>query len=143
MDHVERRHLTKQAFTHALAGRPDEAAAAIKSITADSSAVQLFAVCCAFATAAAHALRRKLTARGATPNQPVYLTPGPDTAAANPARTFARRFIVAYTNRDHEMAKALFMAAHQAPGNQCEQSIAALLTEAADLHAGICKTHSR
>jgi hypothetical protein len=39
------------------------------------------------------------------------------------------------------MAKALFMAAHQAPGDQCEQSIAALLIEAADMHADICKTH--
>jgi hypothetical protein len=143
MDHIERRNLAETAFRHALANDLGDAAIVVDRIASNSTPIQMYAVCCAFASAGADALRRQYSARDQAPVDFMYINPEPDNTAASPARAFARRFIVAFANRDNDMAKALFLVALEAPGDGFEHSVAALLTEAASMHAEVCKAHER
>jgi hypothetical protein len=136
MDHTERKDLATQALSFTLAGNRTAALPLLDRIAVDSGPVQTYVVCCAFATAGAHAIRQLLAAEGLNPGGLVGVKPPADD---DPDRLFARRFIVAFTNRDYEMAKALFMAAYTAPGNQFQQSLTALLDEAADIHTAVCQ----
>jgi hypothetical protein len=143
MKHAERRELTACAFDHAVRDKLREASDVLDRLFADSNMIQMFGVCCMFAGIGADAVRRQYAAREVGPVDFMYLVPEPDDTKTSPTRAFARRFIVAFTNRDHDMAKALFLVAYQAAGDQFERSVAALLIEAADLHADVCKTHHR
>jgi hypothetical protein len=142
MNPDERRSLADRAFRHAVRDDLHEASMDLERILADSNVIQMFSVCCAFASAGTDALRRQYAARDTGPVDFMYLVPEHDDTSASPTRAFARRFIVAMANRDHEIAKALFMTAFHATGGQYELSVAALLTEAADLHVDVCcKSH--
>jgi hypothetical protein len=145
MDHDERVNLTAHAFARTLAGNTFEAAETVDRILSHSDFHQMFAVCCAWASAGAHALRVKYPARGLGPNGFMHLAPdlgcNVDPQADGPFRIFARRFIVAFTNRDHSMQRDLFTVAHESAGDQFARSVAALLAEAADMHTEICKAH--
>ncbi|WP_128378507.1 hypothetical protein [Streptomyces cavernae] len=141
MDNTERRALTMSAISLVLSGDVDQAAVTLDRIIATSCPAQMYTVCCAFATVGAHALRTKFADRG--PNNFLYIKPpGPGTADS-PARMFARRFITTFANRDHAMTKALFAVAHEAPGDQFQRSVAALLNEAAHMHMDVCEDHHK
>lgn len=141
MDFHERNTLASRAYAAALRGDDDKAADALERIHAHSSPVQMFSACCAFASDGAAALR-KMQADAGLPPGPVHAKPQPDNTDT-PARRCARWFIVAFTNHDPAMLKAVFMAALTATGDGFEQFLAAVLLEAADMHRAVCPSHPR
>lgn len=141
MDHAERTDLTEQAMTAAFVDDQDKVATLLERIAQGSNPIQMYTVCCAFATLAAHALRVRFAPRGMTPRDMIFLKPTPDDVT--PATTFACRFIVAFANRDHLMTKALFMVALEAPDDQFTESVFALILESAAAHTAVCEAHER
>jgi hypothetical protein len=136
MEHDRLARLTMDALQFAILQDADRAAEAIDEIGLSGDPFDMYAACCGFAETAKRAMVKVL---GDKPNLAAgdmwmvqELKPGG--MDADPAKTFAVRFLIAYANDDKDMAPVLYRAALEAGPEQFADSVCALLGDAADLH---------
>ena len=136
MDRDRLAQLTMDAMSFAVLADADRATEALDEIGASGDPFDMYSACCGFAAVAKRAMTKVL---GDEPD----LTAGdmwvieelkPGGMDANPAKTFAIRFMIAYANDDKDTVPALFRTALEAGPEQFTESVCALLADAADLH---------
>ncbi|MFE9199961.1 hypothetical protein ACFYMH_28470 [Streptomyces albidoflavus] len=121
-----------EMLAHAVAGNTEQAAGLLESIGAQSDDHRMYGVCCALAEAGTQMLYKVF---GEQPPEHMWalqeLSPG--ALAADPAKGFAVRFLIAYANGDRDTTLSLFQAALHADGDQYVDSVCALLAQVASL----------
>ncbi|WP_239934214.1 hypothetical protein [Streptomyces sp. CBG31] len=114
------------------AGHAEQASRLLVSIGTQSDDHRMYGVCCALAGAGTQMLYKVF---GDQPPEHMWalkeLSPG--ALAADPAKGFAVRFLIANANGDRDTTLALFQAALHADGDQYVDSVCALLTQVASL----------
>ncbi|MGW0957294.1 hypothetical protein [Streptomyces sp. NPDC002545] len=126
MDTARRAELAMDVLNHALVGDANEAMQLMGEIAANSTAQEMFGVCCGFANSA----QQTLVQLFGQPTQEglwVLAAPDPDGGPAHPAHTFALRFVTAWCNGDVPMCQALYLAAVRASGKEYGHSVSALI----------------
>lgn len=124
--------LLEAAIGHAIDGDAEQAAHALQTIGEASNTHEMYGVCCGIATVGHHVLKLLYgpAADGASWGM-TELEPG--ALGKDPARQFAMRFLVAYSNGDTEMCLALYDATVRATDDEYVDSICALLATVAEL----------
>jgi len=143
MDHDRLYELTTKAIGCALAKDADGATNAMVEIGQNGTWRDVYGSCCAYAEIGKAALIKFYGDKAPNPARgdmwALEQLPG---TVADPAKTFAIRFIVAYANDDRDGALALFRAALESSSDDYVSSVAALLATAASLANGALE-HAR
>jgi hypothetical protein len=135
MEKADLVRLAGEALASAVANDADRTTAALDEIAETGDPFDMYCACCGFAETAKRAMVKLI---GESPD----LAAGdmwalqnlrPDLPDTEPAKTFARRFIVAYANDDKDTVPALYRAALDAGPEQFTESVCELLAETADL----------
>ena len=136
MERDQLARLTMDALSFAVLQDAERAADALDEIGTSGEPFDMYSAFCGLAEVAKRAMVKVL---GDKPNLAAgdmwmieELKPGG--LDADPAKTFAVRFLIAYANDDKDMAPALFRTALEAGPDQFSESVCALLGDAADLH---------
>lgn len=136
MDTDTASELVMEALAHAVAGEPDEAAAALMTLGQRGDGNLMYGVCCALASAGEHSLRRIYGDRAPQPGSgDMWVMQQLQTGAVDddPPKAFSLRFLVAYANEDTATCMALYQAAYDASDEQYVASIGALLATVAGI----------
>jgi hypothetical protein len=136
MDHDELNRHVLTAFKAAMDNDAHAAAEALTAIGTSGDHFHMYAACCGFAEIGKRALAKVYGDRTPDPAKGGMwamqeLQPG--ALAADPPKTFATRFLIAYCNDDKDTAPALFRAALEAGGTQYVDSVLALLADVAGI----------
>jgi hypothetical protein len=131
MDHETAKRITLETLQHAVNGRLGQVCENVKTLC-DTGDLQIaYLACCGWAGSSEVALERIHGPAGTwTPSD--IRTGGLDD---RPEKTFALRFITAYSNDDPDTTEALFVAAVNSAGDQFAKCLISLLMTAADLNA--------
>ncbi|MFE7360693.1 MULTISPECIES: hypothetical protein [Streptomyces] len=137
MDQKETGDLVFEALAQAVAGNTSEAATALMTLGQASDNNRMYGVCCAIASAGAHALGLVYGDRAPKPGtSDMYvlqeLVPG--ATDADPPKAFAVRFLTAYANGDTGTCMALYNAALRSSDEEFVDSVCALLADVAGIY---------
>jgi hypothetical protein len=121
----------------ALSSRPsptdaDTAIDKLNTVCEGADSPRIYGVCCALAEAGAHMLRRMYGDQAPkTPEDGMFVLQElqPGAMNADPAKTFAVRFLIAWANGDNDTTHALFTAATRASNEQYIDSVCALFAD--------------
>ncbi|MFD6375404.1 hypothetical protein [Streptomyces sp. KR2] len=121
-----------EMLAHAVAGNTEQVGRLLESIGTQSDGDRMYGVCCALAEAGKQALYKVF---GEQPPEHMWALGerSPGALAADPAKGFAARFLIAYANDDRDTTLALFQAALHTDGDQYVDSVCALLAQVASL----------
>ena len=121
-----------EALAHGVAGEADTAIDKLNSVCEDADGPRMYGVCCALAETGAHMLRRIYGDEAPkTPEDGMWIMQELEPGAMNddPAKAFAMRFLIAWTNGDTDTTNALFTAATRASNEQYIDSVCALFAD--------------
>lgn len=136
MDQNRLASLVTSAFHYAFERNITEAGAAIVEIGTSGDHYDVYAACCGWAQIGKNALTKLYGDRAPDADRGGMwaiqeLQPG--AMAAEPSRTFAARFLIAYCNDDKDTALALFKAALEAGDVEYVDSVCTLLVDVAGI----------
>jgi hypothetical protein len=121
-----------EALAHGVAGEGDNAIDKLNSVCEGADGPRMYGVCCALAAAGAHMLRRIYGDKAPkTPEDGMWIMQElqPGAMKDDPAKAFAMRFLIAWTNGDTDTTNALFAAATRASNEQYIDSVCALFAD--------------
>jgi len=121
-----------EALAHGVAGDADTAIGKLNTVCEGADGPRIYGVCCALAEAGAHMLRRIYGDKAPkTPEDGMFVLQELQPGAMNddPAKAFAVRFLIAWTNGDRDTTNALFTAATRASNEQYIDSVCALFVD--------------
>lgn len=121
-----------EALAHGVAGQGDTAIDKLNSVCEGADGPRMYGVCCALAETGSHMLRRIYGDQAPkTPEDGMWVMQElePGAMSDDPAKTFAMRFLIAWTNGDTDTTNALFTAATHASSEQYIDSVCALFAD--------------
>ena len=128
--------LVMKALGSAIAKDGDGAVTAVLTMGENSTDNQMYGVCCAFAEAGVHVLKKLYGERAADITQGDMWVLGelkPGAFADDPHKAFSLRFLTSYANNDRDNTLALYQAALDSGGESYVQSVCALLATVSGL----------